>query len=122
MNGSVKPSFVCAGRTAEGTAAAGYFLKNSWRTLYALYSKHGGRFDDDALAVELCYTPGAIIQSEIGRPTFGPVHGVAPAREPAQGAANVPVIRDEVPAARTSRHDVPTPNSSGSKGSVSARS
>ncbi len=96
MNQKVAPSFVCAGRTAEGTAAAGYFLKNSWRLLCAIYEKERLRFAEDALAVELVYTPGVFIQSEIRKHVFGPVNRVAPA---SQRAAVEPAPCAEVRAA-----------------------
>lgn len=116
MNGKVTPSFVCAGRTADGTAAAGYFLKNSWRLLSSLYAAKRMRYDDDALAVELLYTPDVIIQSAIGRHVFGPVNWVpaADTRTP-EPAETVPVIRNEVhEPATTAQAAVTIPSSNGS--------
>jgi hypothetical protein len=70
MNGKIVPTFVCAGRTAKGTAAAGYFLKNSWIKLYDLYARDGMQLDEDALAVEIEHSPSVIIKSRIGRHRF----------------------------------------------------
>lgn len=43
--------FVCAGRTASGTAAAGFFLSKEWEQLMKLYKKHNKSLDHESLAV-----------------------------------------------------------------------
>ena len=43
--------FVCAGRTAPGTAVAGYFLANNWERIMRLYQTHGKKLERDSLAV-----------------------------------------------------------------------
>ena len=43
--------FVCAGRTAAGTAAAGYFLARRWQELLDLYREHGKDPSADSLVV-----------------------------------------------------------------------
>lgn len=85
-NSKVLPTFVCAGRSASGTAAAGYFLKNRWPELCQLYATNGKDFDDDALAVELEYRPRATFKAKIGRHKFGNVNEGAPRREAATTA------------------------------------
>ncbi len=43
--------FVCAGRTAPGTAAAGFFLSKEWQKMMKLYKKHNKDLDLDSLVV-----------------------------------------------------------------------
>lgn len=43
--------FVCAGRTAAGTAAAGYYLAKEWQQLLDLYKEHHKDLDKDSLVV-----------------------------------------------------------------------
>jgi hypothetical protein len=44
-------AFVCAGRTAAGTAAAGFFLAKHWRQLSELYKEHGKDLNLHSLVV-----------------------------------------------------------------------
>jgi len=48
--GSGRVQFVCAGRSANGTAAAGYFLAQKWDKLAALYDNEA-KMDTHSLAV-----------------------------------------------------------------------
>jgi len=43
--------FVCAGRTAAGTSAAGYFLAKEWQQLMNLYKKNSKNINKDSLVV-----------------------------------------------------------------------
>lgn len=43
--------FVCAGRTAAGTAAAGYFLANKWQSILELYKTHKKDLSRDSVVV-----------------------------------------------------------------------
>ena len=59
-----RPHFVCAGRTAEGTAVAGHHLAECWKSLAARYHhpKRGGPPKDlsrDSLAVLLTHRVGS---------------------------------------------------------------
>lgn len=51
--------FVCAGRTASGTAAAGFFLARHWEQLMKLYVEHEMSLDLDSLAVVVRHTHDA---------------------------------------------------------------
>jgi hypothetical protein len=60
-----KPSryyFVCAGRTASGTAAAGRFLAYDWQKLLALYKREGCDLSRDSMMViiEHAYDEGTL--------------------------------------------------------------
>lgn len=48
--------FVCAGRTASGTATAGFFLAKNWEYLMKLYKKHKKVLDLDSLVVVVRHT------------------------------------------------------------------
>ncbi len=48
--------FVCAGRTAAGTAAAGFFLANDWMKLMKLYKSNKKTLDHDSLVVVVKHT------------------------------------------------------------------
>lgn len=48
--------FACAGRTAQGTAAGGYFLARKWNQLMKLYDRHGKDLGRDSLAVVIRHT------------------------------------------------------------------
>lgn len=48
--------FVCAGRTAHGTAIAGFFLAKHWEHLMKLYKKHKKTLDLDSLVVVVRHT------------------------------------------------------------------
>jgi hypothetical protein len=43
--------FLCAGRTAAGTAAAGYFLAKKWRQIFELYKTEKKDFSRDSVVV-----------------------------------------------------------------------
>lgn len=45
--------FVCAGRSAPGTAAAGFFLAYRWREIFKLYKIAGKDLRADSLVVVL---------------------------------------------------------------------
>ena len=47
--------FVCAGRTASGTAAAGWFLANEWPLIEAFYGRAGLNLCDDGLLIIVRY-------------------------------------------------------------------
>lgn len=53
------PHFVCAGRTARGTKAAGIFLANQWKQLLFLYEKNRRDLTTDSVAVFLEFNEGA---------------------------------------------------------------
>jgi len=48
--------FVCAGRTAAGTAAAGYFLAKNWSTMMDHYRAHSKDLKRDSLAIVVQHT------------------------------------------------------------------
>jgi hypothetical protein len=43
--------FICAGRTAAGTAAAGYFLAKAWEQMHSLYHENGKDLAKDSMVV-----------------------------------------------------------------------
>jgi len=45
--------FICAGRSASGTAAAGYFLANRWSEINALYKKFKKDLNKDSVVIAL---------------------------------------------------------------------
>lgn len=49
-------SFVCAGRTAPGTAVAGYFLAYRWKELLQLYEDSKKELERDSLVVVIRHT------------------------------------------------------------------
>lgn len=51
--------FVCAGRTAPGTAAAGYFLANHWEQIHELYRKQGKELNKDSVVVVIQHSENA---------------------------------------------------------------
>jgi len=58
--------FVCAGRTAAGTAAAGFFLANHWLKLLELYDVHDKSLDTESMAAvvrHVCDDSGAELPS-----------------------------------------------------------
>ncbi len=59
------PHFVCAGRTARGTKAAGIFLATQWEQLLSLYEKNGRDLKTDSVAVFLEFDKGAENQAKI---------------------------------------------------------
>lgn len=68
----VVPGFVCAGRMPAGTAAAGEYLRNNWRRLYAHYQRDGRNLQDDVLAVELRHT-SSVTSAQETRHSFAKV-------------------------------------------------
>lgn len=64
-NGRNNPHFVCAGRTANGTKAAGIFLAKEWEQLYELYRKHKKDFSSESLAVLIEYEGSATYKAKI---------------------------------------------------------
>lgn len=64
-DGKVRPAFVCAGRCAHGTAAAGYFIKHHWRSLYEWYIQEHRRLDEESLAVEIEYETWSLMKSKV---------------------------------------------------------
>lgn len=76
----VRPMFVCAGRCAQGTMAAGYFLKLHWRSLYNLYIDEHRSFGEP-LAVELEYHPQSLMTARARRHSFPPPAFVKDFRE-----------------------------------------
>ena len=76
-SGRNNPHFVCAGRTANGTKAAGIFLAKEWEQLYNLYKKHQKDFGSDSLAVLIEFEGSATYKAKISsallkRPMNGP--------------------------------------------------
>lgn len=51
--------FVCAGRTAAGTAAAGFYLAKHWSKLLALYTEHNKDLQSDSLVAVVRHTADA---------------------------------------------------------------
>jgi hypothetical protein len=47
--------FICAGRTAPGTAAAGYFLAYRWDQIHKLYQKQGKDLASDSVVIVLSH-------------------------------------------------------------------
>ena len=64
------PHFVCAGRTARGTKAAGIFLATQWEQLLSLYEKNGRDLKTDSVAVFLEFDKGAENQAKIHRQCY----------------------------------------------------
>ena len=56
--------FICAGRTAPGTEAAGRFLAGNWPTLHKEYKSRNFSFSEDSMAVLLHFNDGS------GKETF----------------------------------------------------
>lgn len=48
--------FVCAGRTAPGTAAAGFFLAEKWEEILSIYKKSKKDLSKDSVAIVLQHT------------------------------------------------------------------
>jgi hypothetical protein len=48
--------FVCAGRTAPGTAAAGFYLAKHWQKLLKLYRAHDKDLNVDSMVVVVRHT------------------------------------------------------------------
>lgn len=55
-------AFVCAGRTAAGTAAAGFFLAKRWQQIQSLYRVHGKDLDVDSVVVVVRHAEPSGIQ------------------------------------------------------------
>jgi hypothetical protein len=55
-------AFVCAGRTAAGTAAAGFFLAKRWQQIQSLYRLHGKDLDVDSVVVVVHHAEPSGIQ------------------------------------------------------------
>ncbi len=51
--------FVCAGRTAAGTAAAGFYLAKKWPKLLKIYEREGKDLDTDSLVAVIRHTAEA---------------------------------------------------------------
>lgn len=60
--GKRRVSFLCAGRTAAGTAAAGYFLANCWDQLFRLYEQNGRDPENESLRVIISHIADADAQ------------------------------------------------------------
>ena len=72
--GATVPHFVCAGRTAAGTQAAGVYLARQWKTLLALYDKNGRDLNRESLAALLRFPQAAPDGAEVDRTCFSSVH------------------------------------------------
>lgn len=75
QDGVKRPAFVCAGRCAPGTAAAGYFLKRNWRAIYDIYARERKLLNEEAVVLEIEYDPRAPMQSHITRHCFSHAAG-----------------------------------------------
>lgn len=71
--------FVCAGRTANGTAAAGHFLATNWKELAGAYKGNYDLMDTHSLAVVIRHKVGKLGEThkdasgEICSKTYSPV-------------------------------------------------
>jgi hypothetical protein len=55
--------FICAGRLAAGTEAAGYYLKNEWRSMYARYAQERKDLQKNALAVVISHSTSPVFKA-----------------------------------------------------------
>ena len=70
-NDNFVPHFVCAGRTAAGTMAGGFFLGRRWKDLIAVYAAHNANLKTDSLALLIAFRHGVMDTADIyGEPVF----------------------------------------------------
>jgi hypothetical protein len=62
FDGRQVTGFVCAGRLAAGTEAAGYYLKNDWRSMHDRYVKEGKDLHRHALALVISHSTNPVFK------------------------------------------------------------
>lgn len=56
-----RPHFVCAGRTADGTAVAGHYLAKNWKDMLARYEPRSGKNGSHSTSHDLCRNSLAVL-------------------------------------------------------------
>ena len=95
-HGGDAPHFICAGRAATGTAAAGFYVANHWRDMLRFYRQQGQDLSNDTLAILLRFPIRSPEYADAKRIRFNPSKNSA-VRTPPPASPDRPVNSNLMP-------------------------